>query len=219
MAINSESIRLGIRNKIYLPLTKNMRKNGLNVDNFTIISNNCWGGTVYESYGMKKESPTVGMFIMPEDYVRFVDNLEEYLSADLRFIKSEKSRWKSALESKSNWGTYPIGVVGDVELHMLHYHDERQARAKWESRINRVHFDRCIYKFNDQNGATVEHLRAFDALDLANKVIFTAKAHPDIACAVKIHCPKSCDFIPASYEPFGKNRSFDVTKYINGCFS
>ena len=39
---------------------------------FTIISNNCWGGMIYESYGLSKQSPTVGMFFMAPDYIKFV---------------------------------------------------------------------------------------------------------------------------------------------------
>ena len=88
-SLNEETFRLKFRNLIYLPLTKTQRRKKLREDNFTIISNNCWGGTVYESYGIKKMSPTVGMFIMPEDYLKFVANLEHYLAQPLEFIDPE----------------------------------------------------------------------------------------------------------------------------------
>lgn len=39
------------------------RKKQLKSTDFTIISNNCWGGMIYESYNLPKESPTVGMFL------------------------------------------------------------------------------------------------------------------------------------------------------------
>lgn len=35
---------------------------------FTIISNNCWGGMVYEAHNLPKESPTVGLSFMADDY-------------------------------------------------------------------------------------------------------------------------------------------------------
>lgn len=38
------------------------RKKKLINSNFSIISNNCWGGMVYESYNLPKQSPTVGLF-------------------------------------------------------------------------------------------------------------------------------------------------------------
>ena len=58
-SLNEETIRLKFRNNIYLPLTSALRRKQLDDENFTIISNNCWGGTIYESYGIKKQSPTV----------------------------------------------------------------------------------------------------------------------------------------------------------------
>lgn len=215
---NRETLRLKFRNGLYLPLTKGLRARKLRVRDFTIISNNCWGGTIYESYGLRKETPTVGMFIMPEDYVRFCTDLPHYLAEPLEFIKPSESRYESVLGTKDNWGTYLIGRVGDVELHMLHHHDEDVARRKWESRVGRVNWDRIIYKFNDQNGATEADLVDFNALPLEHKVIFAAKEHSDIASCVKIHCPRNADFIAASYEPFGHNLSFDVTRFINESF-
>ena len=50
---------------------------------FTIISNNCWGGMIYESYGLQKQTPTVGLFIMPDDYIKFLRNLREYVSQEI----------------------------------------------------------------------------------------------------------------------------------------
>lgn len=40
----------------------NKRRKKLTSTDFTIISNNCWGGMMYESYNLPKQSPTVGLF-------------------------------------------------------------------------------------------------------------------------------------------------------------
>lgn len=216
--LKRETVRLKIRNGFWLPLSCKCRAKGLKVSDFTIISNNCWGGTIYESYGIRKNSPTVGMFVMPSDFVRFCGDLDRYLAEPLEFISQDESKWKAQLDDKDNWGTYLIGRVGDVELHMLHHHEEVTARRKWESRKERVRGDRLIFKLNDQNGATEEDLLAFDALPLEHKLVFAAKEHPSVGCCKRIHCPRGSEFIPASWEPFGANRSFNVTEYINGCF-
>lgn len=216
--LNRETVRLKVRNDFWLPRTCKARARGLEVDGFTIISNNCWGGTIYESYGMRKDTPTVGMFIMPSDFVRFCADLDRYLAEPLEFISTDESKWKDVLGEKDNWGTYLIGLVGDVELHMLHHHDEATARRKWESRVKRVDHDRLIFKLNDQNGATEEDLLAFDVLPLEHKLVFAAKEHPGVRCCRRIRCPRGSEFILASWEPFGANRSFNVTEYINGCF-
>lgn len=213
-----ETVRLKWRSNVIMPLLRDRLRGELVVDDFTIISNNCWAGMVYESYGMRKLTPTVGMFIMPSDYVRFVSDLPGYLDQSLEFIEPSGSKWVSSLADRENWGSYLIGRVGDVELHMLHYHDEQVARRKWESRVQRVNWNRIVYKFNDQNGATEEDLGRFDTLPLEHKVVFSAREHPAVKSCVKLRCPRGHEFIRASYEPFGHNRMFDVTRYINETF-
>lgn len=215
--VDEETIRLKIRNKVYLPLTKNLRRKKLKDNNFTIISNNCWGGTVYESYGIKKLSPTVGMFIMPEDYLKFVADLDYYLKQPLEFIDPDDSKWREILQEKSNWKTYLIGRIGDIELQMLRHHNEDVARRKWESRIKRVNKNRLIFKFNDQNGATREQIERFMELPLEHKLCFVAtqecKVNDDV---IFIKQPrKYSEGVKASREPFGKSRYIDLTKYIN----
>ena len=48
--------------------------------------------------------------------------------------------------------------------------------------------------------------------------MFSVKEHPGVKCCKRIHAPRGAEFIPASWEPFGANRSFNVTDYINSCF-
>lgn len=213
-----ETVRLKWRSKVVVPLLRDRLRGELLVTDFTIISNNCWGGMVYESYGLKKMSPTVGMFIMPGDFVRLCADLPGHLAQPLEFIEPWESKWADALRANDNWGTYLIGRVGEAELHMLHYHDEETARRKWESRVGRVNYGRILYKLNDQNGATEEDLLAFDALPLEHKVVFSARGHPSVPSCIKLRCPRGHEYIRASYEPFGHNRAFDVTRYINEAF-
>lgn len=192
--MNSESLRIHFRNKIYIPLTRVWRRKAIVRDSFTILSNNCWGGTVYESYGLEKQSPTVGMFIMPEDYLKFLANLDFYISQPLVFVTPEKSKWKSILLYKGNWGTYLIGQLGDIELHLLHYHDEKVALDKWNRRIKRIDKKHLIVKFNDQNGATKQDIITFLSLYIP---------------------PERKEGIYASREPFGRNRFINVNNIIN----
>lgn len=216
--INEETLRLKFRNNIYIPLTKKIRKKELRYTDFTIISNNCWAGTVYESYGIKKMSPTVGMFIMPEDYIKFVRNFDFYIMQQLDFIEPDESKWKEQLQSKDNWNTYLIGRLGDVELHMLHYHHKDIARQKWESRIKRVNRDRLIFKFNDQNGATKEQIVEFMELNVNKKLCFVSDENYKVCeDVIFIRQPKkySGTGIKASREPFGKSKYVNLTSYIN----
>lgn len=106
----------------------NRRQKKLNNTNFTIISNNCWGGMTYETYNLPKQSPTVGLFFMAEDYIKFISDLKGYLSEDLRFISPRDSKWRNAKEIKndSHFGQYPIGKLGDIEI----FSSTMKARSK-----------------------------------------------------------------------------------------
>lgn len=64
---------------------------------------------IYESYGLPKQSPTVGCFFMADDYIRFLTRLDDYLHAPLTFIAPEDSRWKQEICSDKRYGHYPIG--------------------------------------------------------------------------------------------------------------
>lgn len=217
MDFSRETIRLKFRNTIYIPMTAKWRSKQLLVRDFTIISNNCWGGTIYESYGMQKKTPFVGMFIMPKDYLALAKNLAYYLDQPLHFINAEESKWCNKLKNKSNWGTYLIGKLDDIELHMLHYHDEALARKKWSERVKRVNFDKLVFKFNDQNDCIPQYIEEFMNLTLLNKLCFVASEQLRVTKEViLIKQPiEYTDGIKASWEPYGKSSYVDMTMYLN----
>lgn len=211
-----EGLRLKIRNDIYIPLTCNLKNKKLSNKEFTIISNNCWGGTVYEAYNLQKQSPTVGLFFMADDYIKFVSDLKGYLQEELRFINPLETKWKSFIEKDQRFGKYPVGKLKDIEIHFLHYHSQEEAREKWKRRVDRINWEHLLVKFNDQNGCTENNLREFCRLPYKNKIFFTCKdwnVEGDII--TKIHQKSNTDHILASYEPFGKTKEIDMTKMLN----
>lgn len=211
-------------NKVFV----NRRRRQLKNTDFTIISNNCWGGMIYESYGLPKQTPTVGLFFMASDYIKFISDLRGYIGGTLVFIDPEDSRWRTApqvVEDK-RFGSYPIGVLSngaeEIEIFFLHVHSIEDAKAKWERRCNRINWHKMLIKFNDQNGCTEEDIEAFMKLDIKNKLFFTCKNWSKAdgwSKAARGYCyirqwPKS-QSIKASFEPFGKNRHIDITEYLN----
>ena len=80
---------------------------------FTIISNNCWAGKVYQYLGMPYLTPTVGLYFFAEDYIKFVSNLKYYLSLELRFITALDSRYREVLQERKH-DMVPIAVLDDV---------------------------------------------------------------------------------------------------------
>lgn len=200
----------------------NTRKKCLNSTDFTIISNNCWGGMIYESYNLPKKTPTVGMFFMAKDYIEFLSDLEGYISGDLTFINPSDSRWKNMpeLASDNRFGHYPIGVlsngINSVEIFFLHYHSEQEALDKWKRRIKRINWNKLLIKFNDQNGCTETEVKRFMALPFKNKLFFTCKHWPNENNQyIVIKQFFNHDHIMASYEPFGKSKYINVSDVIN----
>ena len=201
----------------------NIHQKGLKNKEFTIISNNCWGGEVYEYYNLQKQSPTVGLFFMADDYIKFLEHLEEYLVSEIRFINPVESRWKDwpQVNGDKRFGHYPVGVLSaageEIEIFFLHYHSEEEARSKWQRRCGRINWDKLLLKFNDQNGCTEEHINQFLALHYPHKAYFTCKNWPSISSKVQgiwyeeIRQFPRREQIMASFEPFNKK----VTKLIN----
>lgn len=149
-----------------------IRNKHLKNKDFTIISNNCWGGWVYRIFGLEYKTPTVGLFIMPKDYLKFIKNLEYYLfNCDLQFIEPKYSRYYKILNSKETYGKYPVGKLDDIEIFFMHYKDEKEAYEKWNRRLKRVNMDNLIVKFNDQNGCTIKEINEFNKINKYNKMI------------------------------------------------
>lgn len=213
-----EGVRLKVQKIFRVKFAKRRKKKLINTD-FTIISNNCWGGMIYESYNLPKQSPTVGLFIMANDYIKFLKKLHSYILSDITFISPQASRYKAIMSDDLRFGTYPIGAIsnGDesIEIFFLHYHSEEEARDKWLRRCKRINWDKLLIKFNDQNGCTENDIKEFDKLPFKNKICFSVNKYPQYRSVVTIKAPRSHKYIRASYEPFGKNKYLDITKLIN----
>ena len=152
------------------PMLANIRKKKLIITDFTAISNNCWGGRLYEYFNLPKQSPTVGLYFYAADYVNFCSNLKYYLSLDLKIITAEESKYRDDLFRKNEQSVF-VGVLDDVELVFLHYHDKDIIKEKWQRRIERINWDEIILKFSFQNNCTDELIREFSRIPGYSKII------------------------------------------------
>lgn len=155
-------------------LTFSYRRSKLKHKDFTIISNNCWGGLVYQYFGLPYNSPTVGLFIMDDDYIKFLENFDYYISQSLIFIPFEASRYHNYLTRESTAKAYyPIAQLGNIEIHFLHYHSEEEACIKWERRCRRINQNRLLIKMSQRYIHTTDILERFALLPFRNKLCFT----------------------------------------------
>ena len=213
-----EGARLKVRNA-YIKYTADQRRKILTNDCFTIISNNCWGGVVYESYGLQKCSPTVGLYFAPEEYLRFVTNIRHYINNEsLSFVLPDSAKHKELYRQDDTFGEYPIARLGDIEIAMLHYRSQEEAKDKWERRCSRINWDKLIIKMNDQNGCTYDDMISFIKAELNcnKKLFFTSHKDWMINDQSLIYIPQfSSKHVFASMEPFGASRICNVNELIN----
>lgn len=210
-----EKIKLKI-NKFIRTKYSNLRRKKLKNEDFTIISNNCWSGTIYESYNLKKLSPTIGLFFMSNDYIKFISNIKYYLSLDIEFIDPNNSNYYDYICKEKNFGKFPIGKLGDIEIFFLHYKNRKEVLSKWNRRKKRINWNKIIFKFNDQNLCDAKNVEDFVKLPYKNKLFFTVnkKFIKDKNCHRFFQFPNK-KYIMASNEPFGNNHVLNITNYLN----
>lgn len=112
------------------------KKRNKNKD-FTLISRDCIGGFVYHQLGLRFLSPTINLFITPEDFNYFCLYLKEYMAGELKEIHLPDI-------------TYPVGelapikgseICSPIKIHFMHYENFTQAYTKWNERKERINWN------------------------------------------------------------------------------
>ena len=135
-----------------------INKRKIRSSDFTIISNNCWSGFVYQRYGLKYLTPTIGLLIFGPDYVKFCRNLDEYLQKKLEFISLRDAKYYDLIED--GW-EYPVARLGDIEIYFMHYRSEKEAEEKWYRRAGRVNKNKILYKISEREGFSKKDIEDF----------------------------------------------------------
>lgn len=129
---------------------------------FSVICNNCLGGMVLHELGMAFNSPFVNLYIIAEDYILLLENLDYFLKEKIEDITPPS-------------GEYPVGLLGrKITLHFLHYKTFKEAQACWERRCKRIKKDNLYIIMTERDGCTSEHIKRFDRLSYKHKIIFVS---------------------------------------------
>jgi len=136
--------------------------------NFVIISDNCWGGEVYQWFKRPYNSPFIGLFLNGPCYIKLLSNFDYYMNQELNFVTDTKyPRLKAS---------YPIALLDDVEIHFLHYKNNEEAKSKWNRRTERMfketNKDNYYFKACDIDHGSKETFEQFHQLPFKNKVSF-----------------------------------------------
>lgn len=176
----SNSVMIKLCRKVYRRIHRFFQRRRLRNDNFTILAPTCIAGVIYHELGKEFLSPTINMWMYDKDFLRFVHNLDHYLSCELRFV--------------SGIDPTPTAYLDDILLHFNHYHSDAEAREKWEVRKKRVRKDNLYIIMADQpDGGMVtdDDIRSLAGVPCRGRMVFTVREIPDVDYIVRL--PKDPD--------------------------
>lgn len=184
---------------------------GLDSDQFTVLSNDCWGQALYAGYNLPCQTPFAGSGMYSDCFLRFLGDVEGYLKSPLNFVT--QTRYLALQRIRNQRRAWPIAVLGDdVEVHFMHYQSEYASRRAWDAGLDHLHLDRLAVKFTaDKDGATEAQVKQFAALPFERKLLLSKRSRPDTACAV--HTP---EFVINGAVMFRRSlKHFDCTHWLN----
>lgn len=172
----------------------------------TVISANCMGAFILHDLHQPFNSPFVNLYLSPQDFLRYLQNMDFYRTQPLTFVQTEKS--------------YPVGKLADLDIHFMHYHSEQEANEKWQLRTSRMKLDNLFIMMTDRDGVTEKDIQLFDQLPFKNKVIFTHKPYPAFKSACYIKGFEKQNQVGHIFEFSGWNGKkyydqFDYVKWFN----
>lgn len=153
----------------------------------TIISNNCLGASIYHDLGLRFESPTINLQILPEQYSKFCNNLQHYVQVDLIEIRPEDfNQYQKDIVfhmfGKIPTDEFPYGLLDDVLVVFQHYKTFEDAKQSWNRRRARMDFDHIGYVFWVENDSYKSCAEEFAALNLPNSVVFQKNFTLSLPC-------------------------------------
>lgn len=128
-------------------------------NDFSLLSNNCVGGVISHELGLPFKSPTINLWMKSEDYLKFLENIEYYLSVEPHPVESELN--------------YPVGMLDDVTIYFQHYPTFEEAVKKWNQRKARIDWDNLMVVFVYLTEQEDETVRRFLQLPYKNKALLT----------------------------------------------
>lgn len=204
-----KELRFSLRDRIVDRAYRKRLKN----TNFTIISNDCTAGCMCKDLKVRMNSPTRNFYFNADDYIKFCQNLEYYLSLLPEIYQGGYNGYGKE---------FLMASLGDLKLFLVHYHSVEQCAEEWERRRERVNRDNLIFLMNDRNFCTEEHIKAFDELPFEHKVCLTHIRYPQYKSALYIpgsendSCLKPLmDYVHPWYVERYYDR-FDFVAWLNG---
>ena len=94
----------------------------------SLIASNCNGGVILHDLKLPFDSPFINLWLKPDDFLRFCENMDYYLQQKLIFIKADGI-------------DYPVALLGDVKIYFQHYLSEKDAAYYWQKRAEKLNLN------------------------------------------------------------------------------
>lgn len=98
----------------------------------TILSDDCWGGYVYNRLKLRFSSPLINIFWDKDEYSKFIQDPIFYLGTELKLFR----------EGNFKTGLAPVGQLGygerTVKLQLIHNKSFAEAKKQWNRRVKRI---------------------------------------------------------------------------------
>ena len=131
MKIEEANFKIKIKRSMHqLILRKKIKRRS-----FTLISQNCVGGVIYNMLKMPFLSPTINLFIEDEDFIKLIENPKYYFSIEPEPYMEEYR------EPADETIKYPLIKVDDIIVYCRHYENCQEAIDAWNRRRIRVDYD------------------------------------------------------------------------------
>ena len=160
--------RNSLREREWMMYKKRNRRRLRNND-FTVIASNCSGMFMYYDLELPYLTPTVNLSVEMNDFVKMVRNLRWYMEQEMVEVEGGS--------------ICPVGMLGDIKIHFIHYASFEEGANKWSERKKRMNWEKLFIVGSEKDGCTYETIEEFEELPYKNKVIFTHIEYPEFSSA------------------------------------
>lgn len=149
---------------------------------------------------MKFLSPTINLYFESKSFIKFINNLEYYISCELKMLEDSKSI---------------TGMLDDVKIIFLHYTTAEEAKEKWEQRKERIIKEKIFVISTDRDGFDNEDFENLKKINYPKALITRNEAWKDYDFVIYLKEYKKLSEIPNTIpkREFYKNNK--IIKLIN----
>ena len=115
------------------------------------------GGQIYRHLKIQYRTPTVGLWIEPRDYLRYIDEFDLIHQSNFKFLTANDG--------------YPVAIISGVKIHFLHYKDYNEAIEKYWSRYRRLSTRKRFFKIDfGKRGYRIEDIKKWNMMKIPNSL-------------------------------------------------